>query len=243
MDRKKKYLSAIGLIIYTIGIVVGMLIAGGVIWGDLEASLFDSSIKAKSSLRLSCPVAITTSEVGKITATIDNPVEREKNFYVRAHISEGYVSLKREINQQIPVGPGEKGSVDWEIYPEDAAFNNRIILFRAYVNPSYPIPSRGNFCGVLVLDIPILTGLQLFLLLVGLSLACIVCGSILWRKANQPMKKDMRSFSNSLLALAIIIYGAIVAGYIGVWILGVLLFASSILMIGIIFGRYYAARL
>lgn len=241
--KQKKLLRVAGLLIYSIGILLGMAIAGGIIWGDLEASLFDSSIKAKSSVRLNCPVAITTHEVGEITATLKNPVEREKEFYVRAHISEGYVSLKREIDQQIPVAPGEKGFVSWEIYPEDAAYDNRIILFRAYVNPSYPVPSQGNFCGVLVFDIPVLTGTQLFLFLLGLSLACVIIGSMLWRKANQPMNKNTRSMTNALYALAIIIFSAIAAGYFGIWILGILLIASSILMIGIVFGRYYAAHL
>ena len=155
-----------------------MAIAGGIIWGDIETSVFDSSIKAKSSLRLNCPVAITTDEVGKISATVENQWIEEKKFYVRAHISEGYVSLNREINQQIPVAPGEKGKVSWEIYPEDAAYN-RIILFRAYVNPSYPVPSQGNFCGVLVLDIPFLTGTQIFLLMLGLQ-----SGLHYWRQSN-----------------------------------------------------------
>jgi hypothetical protein len=242
MNRKRKFLRTSGILIYIVGILIGMGVAGGIIWGDLEASLFDSSIKAKKSVSLNCPVAITTHEIGQVSATLKNPIDREKNFYVRAHISEGYVSLKREIDQQILVAPGEKEKVWWEIYPEDAAYN-RIILFRTYVNPSYPVPSQGNFCGVLVLDIPYLSGLQILLLLIGLSLACILGGSLIWRNANQPMNNDMRSLTNAMYALAVIIYCAILAGYLGVWILGILLFASSILMIGIIFGRYYAARL
>ena len=242
MNNRKKSLRGISLILYSIGILIGMAVGGGIIWGDLEASLFDSSIKPKSSLSLSCPVVITTNEVGKVSATLKNPVEREKKFYVRAHISEGYVSLKREIDQQIPVAPGEKGRVYWEIYPEDAAYD-RIILFRAYVNPSYPVPSQGNFCGVLVLDIPFLTGTQILMLLLGMSLACIIGGSVLWNKANHPMSEDIRSLTNAMYALAIIIFGAILAGYLGVWILGIVIFASSILLIGIIFGRYFAANL
>jgi hypothetical protein len=242
MRESTKLLRLISVLIFAFGIMVGMAIAGGIIWGDLEASLFDSSIKAKSTLRLNCPVVITTYEVGQVSAKLKNPVERDKEFYVRAHISEGYVSLKREIDQQIPVAPGETGTVSWEIYPEDAAYN-RIILFRAYVNPSYPLPSQGNFCGVLVLDIPFLGGNQLLLISLGISLVFIIGGLYLWRSNNQPITKEKRSLMNAMAALAIIIYAAIIAGYTGNWILGVILFAMSILMIGIIFGRYYAARL
>jgi hypothetical protein len=237
MKKRKRTFQITSLIIFSIGIILGMLLSGGVVWGDLEASIFDSSIKAKSTLSLSCPVAITTHEVGEVSATLKNPTDREKSFYIRAHISEGYVSLKREIDQQIPVAPGESEKARWEIYPEDAAYN-RIILFRAYVNPSYPIPSQGNFCGVLVLDIPWLTGTQVFLLLVGLSLVCVVSGILLWQKVNRPMNKNVRSLSNAMIGLAVIVYGALLAGYLGIWILGVLLFACIILMLGVIFGRY-----
>jgi len=237
MQKRVKTLRIISLLMFSIGILAGMAVGGGIIWSDLEASLFDSSIGAKSSLRLSCPVAITTHEVGKVSATLKNSTDKEKNFYVRAHISEGYVSLKREVNQQIPVAPGEKEKVSWEIYPDDAAYN-RIILFRAYVNPSYPIPSQGNFCGVLVIDIPALTGTQFFILMLGLSLAGIIGGSAMWQKIHRPMTEYIRSMTNALNALAVIIFGAILSGYLGIWILGILLFATSILMMGVIIGRY-----
>lgn len=238
MNKRQNKLRFLSLVIFTLGTIIGMAVAGGIVWGDLEASLFDSSINANSTLRsLKCPIAITTNEVGTIQATLKNPVEREKKFYVRAHISEGYVSLKREINQQIPVAPGEKETVLWEIYPEDAAYN-RVVLFRVYVNASYPVPSQGNFCGVLVLDIPWLTGNQFFYLLLGLSLAGIIGGRWLWRAANPVMNENTASMGNAMNALVVIVYGAILTGYVGMWILGILLFAVSVLMIGVILGRY-----
>ena len=240
MEKRQKSLRVASLIIYIAGIILGMTIAGGIVWSDLEASLFDSSIKAKSSLSLRCPVVITTHESGVVTAILKNPTEREKNFYIRAHISEGFVSLKREIDQQIPVAPGEKGEASWGIYPEDAAYN-RIILFRAFVNASYPLPTQGNFCGVLVVDIPLVTGAQLFILILGIYLACLVGGMAIWKKANRPMNKNVQSITNAMIALGVIIFGTIAAGYFGQWILGVLLFAVSILLIGIIVGRYFSS--
>jgi hypothetical protein len=236
MKKDYKYLRVLSLLMFSFGVLIGMAVAGGIVWGDFEAFVFDPSIQAESSLRLNCPVVITTDEVGKISATLKNTVDREKNFFVRAHISEGYVSLMRQIDQNIYIAPGETGKVEWEIFPEDAAFN-RIILFRTYVFPSYPMPSQGSFCGVIVLNIPLLTGTQFFLLMLGLSLVCIIGGILVWKKINQPMNKVKRSLINAMYALVVIIYATILAGYMGLWILGVLLFASSILMVGIILGR------
>ena len=239
-NRNKKYRST-SLLIYSIGILVGMAIAGGIIWSDLETSLFDSGISPDSPLRLSCPVAITRDEIGKISATIQNPTEREKSFFVRTHISEGYLSLLREINQKISVASGGKETLTWEIYASDAVYE-RVVMFRVLVSPSYPIPSQGNFCGVLVLDIPWLTGTQTFLLLLIISLASVIGGSILWRKANPTMTKSLHSLTSAMNALAMIIFFMIGISYFGLWVLGIALFAISILMMGIILGRYYAVR-
>jgi multidrug efflux pump subunit AcrB len=57
------------------------------------------------------------------------------------------------------------------------------------------------------------------------------------------MKDDMRSLTNGMYALAIFVYATVLASFWGFWILGVILFAASLLLIGIIFGRYYGASL
>jgi hypothetical protein len=241
MKKSKNPLRFLSLLIFSLGIFVGLAIAGSIIWGDLEASLFDSSIKPRSTLRsLNCPVAITTNEAGKITATLKNPTDQDKNFYMRAHISEGYVSLMREITQQIPTAPGESSKVAWDIYPKDAAYN-RLVLFRVYIHASYQIPSQGNYCGVLVLDIPGLTGQQFFFLLLGVSLVAVIGGRALWQ-ATIPQKTDkIKGIDHTLIALAGIIYGTLLTGFLGFWFLGLLLFAVSVLLIGSILGRYIFA--
>jgi hypothetical protein len=229
------------MLVYSIGILVGMAIAGGMIWSDLETSLFDSGISPDSPLRLNCPIAITTDEIGTVSANIKNTTEKEKSFFVRTHISEGYLSLMREVNQKISVPAGQTEKLSWEISAEDAVYN-RVVMFRVYVSPSYPIPSQGNFCGVLVLNTPLLTGTQVFILLLVTSLAGVIIGSILWRKANPTMTDNLLSLTNAMRALAVIIFIMILISYFGLWVLGVLLFAVSILLMGIILGRYYAIR-
>ena len=96
--------------------------------------------------------------------------------------------------------------------------------------PRVPLPS--------LLDIPLLTGTQFVLLMLGLSLAGIIGGSAIWRKANRPTNKNIQRTTNAMHALAIIIFSAIVVGYFGFWILGLLLFAASILMMGVMLGGY-----
>jgi hypothetical protein len=242
MKRSNNSLGTASLIMFAAGIFIGIGIAGGIIWGDLEASSFSKNIKPTSSLRLNCPVVIAKHEVGEVSAKLKNPTEREQRFYVRTHISEGHVERMREINQHITVAPGEKEKVVWEIYPEDAAYR-RFIFFRTYVFAAYPLPSQGNFCGVLVLDIPLLTGTQFFLLMLGLSLAGTICGSLIWQNVNQPMDHVIRNLTNANHTLAVLVFSTILAGYLGFWILGSVLFAVSILLVVILLGSYYTTRL
>jgi len=237
MIKRKKALRIFSLLLFSIGIILSIAIAGGIIWGDLEASLFDSSIRTKNSLRLSCPVAITSNEVGTVSVTLKNPIDREKTFNVRAHISEGFVTLKREINQQVQVVPEGKEKISWEIYPKDAAYG-RIVLFRVFINASYPVPTQGNSCGVLFFDIPWLTGTQLFILLLGLSIGCIILGKVIWRKLTPKNDDTGQGIHNATNILVLIIYVAIILGFFGFWILGLLVFVASILMLGAIIGRY-----
>ena len=241
METGNKKQRRISLLIYAIGILIGMAIAAGIIWSDLETSLFDSAVSPESALRLDCPVAITKGETGKISATIANATEKEKNFFIRTHISEGYLSLMREITQHVSVAPDARETVTYEISAEDAVYD-RVVMFRIYINPSYPLPSQGNFCGVLVLDFPWLSGIQIFYASLVLSLAGVIGGSILWRKANPNMTEVTYSLTNAMTALSVIIFLMIAISYFGLWVLGIAFFAISILLMGIILGRFYAAR-
>jgi hypothetical protein len=237
MIKRDKTLRIISLLFISIGIILGIAIAGGIIWGDLEASLFDSSIRTKTSIRLNCPVAITSNEVGTVTTTLKNPIDREKTFNVRTHISEGFVTLKREINQQVQVMPEGKEKISWEIYPKDAAYG-RIVLFRVFVNASYPVPTQGNSCGVLFFDIPWFTGTQFLILILGITIGCIILGKVLWRKLP-PLNDDKgQGINNATNILILIVFASIILGFFGFWIIGLLLFVASILMLGAIIGRY-----
>ena len=238
--KRNTLLHTLSLLIFVAGILIAMVVAAGIAWSNLEASLFDSSIASKEKLgSLNCPVFITPNEVGIVSATLHNPTEQEKTFYIRTHISEGFVTLKREFNDKIPVPPGEESEVKWEVYAKDAAYD-RIVMFRTYVNTSYPLPSMGNFCGILLVNVPWLTGSQVFYLSLVLSLIFVVGGNWWWRKLNAPLEGKMLSVTNAMVALAVIAYGAIAAVLLGQWLVGAILVAISVLAVGVIFGRIYS---
>ena len=48
---------------------------------------------------------------------------------------------------------------------------------------------------------------------------------------------DPDSMASAMTSLSVVVFGAVLLGYLGIWMLGVLFLAISILMIGVVFGR------
>jgi hypothetical protein len=207
------------------------------VWGDLEASLFASSLDGDKSLStLNCPVLMSPNEVGVIKATFTNPTDKDWQRYTRVFISDGFVTLQREIKMTVDVPQGQKRTVSWEIYPEDAVYD-RFIFYHIYVNARYPYPSLDGSCGVVLLDLWGLTGRQSFYLIGFSSIISIVLGIFLWRSNMNHTLPDAWYTFRSMIALAVTVYLGLVVGVFGAWVFALLLLMTSLLLTGIIIGR------
>jgi hypothetical protein len=209
-----------------------------VIWGDLEGSLFDTSLRGDARLTsLNCPVMVTSTEEGTVSATFENSLDRATVFTVRAHISHGRLTLMREVNSQIPLAPGEKRTLEWPVTAEDAAFG-QLILFRVRVGPKYPIPSRDASCGILVVDLPRFTGRQLFTFALAASFLSMAAGMGLWVFANRPLRGLGQDVARAMTALIASILIGMILGILGQWLIGGLVFAINVLFVGVIIGHF-----
>lgn len=227
----------LGTLAFSVGIVLAFILLSLMVWGDLEASLFSSSLDAAKSLgSLRCPVFMSPNETGLITARFNNPTDLDWERYSRVFISEGFVSLMREIKRPIPVPAGGTQTVEWEVYPEDAAYD-RIIFFRIYVNAKYPYPSLGGSCGIIMMDAGNLTGRQLFISFLVFSIALTALGLIIWKSKLDRSDPHFLNKVRSRYALTIILSLGIVIAYFGSWVIALLFLTVALLMIGIIIGR------
>lgn len=233
MTEKNTFL--MGMIFMLVGNLMGMFLIAGMVWGDLEGSLFSFGVPGEENLRgLHCPVLITPRETGQISIQLRNPGDEEISRYIRARISQRFVTMTRKENKTIYIDPGETATAAWEIYPEDAAYD-RIILFQAYVHRSYPYPSMEGNCGVLVLDIPWLTGGQFFLLAVSLTLLLIVGGGVMVRRSWGGLRRQQRTIGGGLFFLSAIILLDLLISFLGYWLPGLLLLVVIILLMMIMF--------
>lgn len=230
-----------GILLFAVGLLLGLALFGVVIWADLEAALFSPGLQQDAALRsLRCPVMITKAETGKVTASLTNPLDRPTERYVRAHVTDGYVTLMREVNTRVPLAPGETERLAWTVTADDAAFE-RLILVKVVVRGRYPLPSRQGTCGILVADVPALTGSQVFGLSLGVSLLSMAAGFGLWHRAARPIHGEGRQVARAMGMLAGSIVVGTFVGWMGWWVPGLILFVIGVLGIGVIIGYFLNA--
>jgi hypothetical protein len=237
-----KILRLFAMLVLLVGIVVGMALAGMAVWGDVEATRFDESLSLMrdASLRtLRCPVLLTAGEPSTITARFNNPLDRPVRLLIRTHVSR-YLTLFREDTQILPLDPGETKGLAWTVTPDDIVYGH-LILVKVLQFRQYPIPGRLASCGIVVLNVPYLTGRQLFVLLLVVSLLGLAGGIALWLAGSRPLTKRGRQTTRTLAALAISVGVGMIVSFLGWWAGGLLFLAANLLLIGAIV-EYFVNR-
>lgn len=230
---REKIFRRIGIILFAFGVLLGMALTAVTVWADLEASFFDADLASRGGeplKTLRCPVLMTTSEVGVVRVDVENPVEKPIELRLRAHISEGFVTLLREVNATLPLEPGEKTTAEFYLTGDDVTFN-WLVLVRVLQFRYYPLPSRQAACGVLVLDVPFLTGSQLLALVIAVTLLSLVGGIALWVFGNRPLNRPALATARTMGALTVSLLIGFTVGAMGSWLIATLLFAINLLLV------------
>jgi hypothetical protein len=218
---------------FGVGVLMGTVLLGLAVWGDLEASMFDSSsIRADAKLKsLNCPVMITTGEIGKVSASLTNTHVRSVERRLRVHVSDGFAILMREVLSEVPIEPGKTQKLNWTVTPEDAAYG-KIILVKVFMHRKYPLSSESGSCGIFVVDLPQFTGKQIVIFTTLTSLLTMVVGASVWTFNNKPIIGEKEhNIVRLFLLLGMAVIGGIIIGFLGWWVLGVAVVAVIFLMI------------
>ncbi len=233
MRTNSKILRIAGIVLFSFGVIVGMALIAITIWADLEASFFDANLASRGgeSLKtLRCPILMTSAEIGTATVALENTANKPIELRLRAHITEGHVTLMREVNATVPLEPGEKETVELLLTSDDVTYN-WLILVRALQFRYYPLPSRQAACGIFVVDLPFLTGSQLLALAIGVALLGLVGGIALWSAGNWPLNRPSLATARTMGALAASLLIGFIVAVSGSWLVGTLLLAINLLLI------------
>lgn len=236
--RKRKLVGVLGAILFSVGVLLAIVLIGISVWADLEAVLFNPQPRQFKPFRgLRCPIVMTTEETRTIRARFKNTLDESTEFFIRAYISHGYVTLRREVITELPLDPGEVEVVEWAIDKEDAAFE-RLVLFRMTVRGAYPLPNRQGTCGVLMVDMPSLTGRQIVTILLVGGLVCMVTGGALWLTTNPHVLNLQVQVTRAMGFLTISTLAGLLTSLLGWWVPGAIFLVVTVLAIGVIIGHF-----
>jgi len=230
----------LAIVLYTFGLITAVVLAIIGFWPELEATLFDTSVSADQSLTtLRCPMVITPAETAEISATFTNPLDRPTQFLVRTHISQEYSTLLREFNHKVALDVGESEKLEWDVSAADAAYN-RLVFARVRSLRSSQIPSRQQSCGILVLNIPGLSGSQFVAALSVASLVGLVLGSVLWLRTVWPLEGRDRELVIGFGMVTVLVVLCTILSLTGFWALSLGVFVIIILAFIGIFEHFFA---
>jgi len=219
---KKPYRS-LGSILLVLGTSFLAFLGFISIWGDIEAFVFNAAIRSEQSLSaFRCPAIITPKDDPFVAARISNPSDRELEMLIRTNISDGFVILMREVFTTTTLKPGESELIRVPINTEDAAYD-RVVLIRMHQISRGSLPYRNASCGVIVFNIPWITGRQLVITLLGsgatLSIGALIILSTIQQKSS---KSELINF-RLLIGFVMISLLLAILGLQGWWLIGLLL--------------------
>ena len=221
-----------GALLFVAGLVLAAVFALGISWPDQEAVNFERSLAESEALSaLRCPLLITPQDNGEIGVTITNTHIRPTSLRIRARVSLGTISSAREDIQQVALEPDESATLRWPIAMEDAVYG-RIVMARVNQFRRTPFPAQSSACGVLVLNVPGLTGGQIVALLVSGALLGLAGGAALWLRAGWPLNLKRRGTAQRAALILILVVLSVVAGLLHATTVGLLLLLFSTIVIG-----------
>lgn len=224
------------------GMVLALVLIGFALWPDFEAALFDTNNARGESLNsLHCPLLITPSDAATIRLTLTNPLDKPVNFLVRANISEKFVSLIRQEQGEARLQPGERTEFTWPIEPQDAVYG-RMILARVRVLRASTLPTRQKACGVLLLNVPIVTGNQIVGGLLAMTLLYLGGGGFLWVRHERPLTGRKRELARIVGAFVLLLLLTLFFSLIGWWGSGVVIILVMFLILGAAVERFALRR-
>ena len=237
MKTANRLVSIFGVLIFSIGAFMGIVLEGSAVWGDLEAFMFVKPLGADKSFKgLSCPVMISENENSQVTATLKNATDQPIQQTIRTHLSSYYTSLVDQVDTKIPLEPGEEKEMVWPINPDDALYG-RFYLVRVYAFATYKTPSREGSCGVMVVSLPYTGRLIVTFLLIG-SILGMVLGIITWVLMRREMSNQSNEAIYAMGAMAGIVLIGIFVSFVGWWFAGMIILILIILMAGSMIARY-----
>ncbi len=231
-----KPLRILSRVSFLLGILTGLALTVVAIWNNLESSSYYFTGARYARFRgLHCPLLISPKEKGTVTAIFNNPSREKDDFFYRATVS-GELFSTRQMEDKVTVLPQDSKTVRFSVDANDVDLEF-FILARIMILPNSMHPSQEAVCGIMVIDILGLKGVQVSQLAVFLSFLGLAIGLGLWQQTDSKADRDLRYI---VPALGFVVLMAMLTAALGWWTLAIGLTVITILLL-VIFLRFTVA--
>jgi hypothetical protein len=214
-----------GFLLFAAGVLLSTLLTAALTWANLEAVFYGFQRWGSDPFNgLTCPPLLTPRETGLILLEVNNPTARPMTPIFRIDTSSAGAPETEQM--QVSLVPGQSQRLTQTVTAAniDLGF---FIFAKAYRSSAYPLPDAEATCGTMVIDLPFLTGSQIYLLWLGLCLFSLPVGLWLWVSAEA--LSEGKQFT-AAKALAVIALGGLLVSTQTIWMAGILFLALTVLM-------------
>jgi hypothetical protein len=213
------------------GILLGLFLSSGILWGEVEAYTRETGSNGPR-LGLDCPLMLSPDESGQVSTRITNTTGESVKPVITAEING-----KPGLDQTLSLAPGEARSLDWTV-DSSARIFDRMILVNMYQGRYRDLEPRQGSCGILVYSLFGMSGTGTFRLIFGASVLLMILGGFLWLSARSPLKAADAKLTYASGFLGSLVLASLLSSLPRWWGLILLLNALILLMIGIIITEF-----
>jgi hypothetical protein len=231
LSQQNPALRRIGIISFSIGILLGILLILVRAWPDMESTFYGFVKYDYPSIpSLSCPVLMTSLDHQPVTIRLHNPLNQNLNWYVNAQFSTNFIIDTKE--ERVVLQPGETRTISWEVGRENVDLNN-FIFANVFISPAAALKMRASTCGTLVLNLPFKGGPTIFFTILVLTVLVGGFGLWLWQHHIDMSNPTTVSLTWWMRFVASVITVGVVAGILNWWYLGILTLLLTLLSFGV----------
>ena len=213
------------ILLFVMGVIIGLTLAILATWPDFEASSYEFARNTNTPLNgLMCPIILNANEMGTVSLTVSNTTDKLLTPSVKTQISTSDDPISFLESLRLPAGQAKK--LEWSIGPENIDLHY-FIFVKALVYASYPIPNREATCGTFIIDLPI-GGTAFLILMVTLSLVGMGSGLYILNRINQRSERTEMNL-RPMYFLAVLILLALSVSFMGWWIQSIVVIVIAIL--------------
>ena len=237
---KNIVLRTLSIFLFSIGVLAGLAFFALATWADVESIFYGFNRYGKEmTSSMHCPILITRTESATISAVFKNSADQTVSPTVRFQASN--IGVFRTETTRLSLEPGQREKIYWTVSTEDMVLD-RFIFAKIFTFAYYPIKDVEQTCGILVLDLPGFTGMQVTWFSIAVSLAGLVAGITLWSAANRPLKYRSLEAMRAMFTLAATVILGFISAFLAWWLLGILLSVLALILAGVIIGSFVTAE-